>query len=93
MDTVDGFRGNIDCAVETERHIRTENIIIDGFGQMDNVQSFLPQKVGTLLGAVSAQNHQAVQTQLMVSMLHRLHLVQSVGIRHAHLLERLTGAA
>ena len=40
MDAVDGFCCNIHCAVETEGHVCTPDIIIDGFRQMNNVQTF-----------------------------------------------------
>ena len=93
MDTVDAIRSDIHCALKTKGHIRAPDIVIDGLRHMDNIQALLPKKVGSLLGSVSAQNHQAVQTQLMVGMLHGLYLVQSVFIRHPHHFEGLAGAS
>ena len=46
-----------------------------------------------LLGSVAAQDHQAVQTQFVVILLHGLYLVQSVFIRYAHIFKRLTRAS
>ena len=40
MDAVYGFCCNIHCAVETEGHVCTPDVIIDGFRQMNNVQTF-----------------------------------------------------
>ena len=41
VDAVDRIRCNIDGTVEAECHICSIDIVIDGFGKMDNVQSFL----------------------------------------------------
>ena len=64
MDAVDRIGCNIDGTVETEGHIRSVDIIIDGFRKMDNIQSFLSQEVCCFLGSVSAKNDKAVQKEL-----------------------------
>ena len=51
MDAVDRIGCNIDGTVETEGHIRSVDIIIDGFRKMDNIQSFLSQEVCCFLGS------------------------------------------
>ena len=55
MDPVDGVCGHVHGAVEAEGHIGSPDIVIDGLGKMDNVQSLFSQQVGRFLGAVSAQ--------------------------------------
>ena len=40
MDAVDRIGCNIDGTVETEGHIRSVDIIIDGFRKMDNIHCF-----------------------------------------------------
>ena len=60
---------------------------------VDDIQALLPQKVGSLLGSIAAQDDQAVQAQLVVGVLHGLHLVQPVFIRCTHQFERLTGGS
>ena len=90
MDAVDRIGCNIDGTVETEGHIRSVDIIIDGFRKMDNIQSFLSQEVCCFLGSVSAKNDKAVQKELVPGMLHCIHFVQTVCIRGTHQLKRLT---
>ena len=59
---------------------------------MDDIQSFFSQKVGCLLCAVAAQDDQAVQTQLVIGLLHGLNFVKTFFIRNTHELEGLPGS-
>ena len=93
MNAVDALGRDIHRALEAEGHVRSPDIIVNRLRHMEDVQTFFPQKVRRLLGSVSAQDHQAVQTQLVVGLLHGLHLVQPLLVRHPHHLERLTGAS
>src|SRR5699024_1194024 len=93
MDTVNGVRRDIHRALETERHIRTVDIIVNGLGKMNDVQSLFSQKIGGLLGSVSSQDHKAVEAELIICLLHGLHLVQTLLIRHAHELKGLAGGS
>ncbi len=45
------------------------------------------------MGSVSAQNNKTVQTKLIVVLLHRFHLVQSVLIRLSHQFKGCSGTA
>ena len=47
-------------------------------GSVYNIQAFLPQQVRCLMCAVAAKDHQAVQMQLVIGLLHRLHFVETV---------------
>src|SRR5699024_6882402 len=78
MDTVNGVRRDVHRALETERHIRTVDIIINGLGKMDDVQPLFSQKIGCLLGSVSSQDHKAVEAEFIICLLHGLHLVQTL---------------
>ena len=91
MDTVNGFCGNIHCTVETKCHICSPDIVINCFRKMNNIQTFFSQKISGFLCAVSAQNNQTIQTQLMIILLHGFYFVQTFFIRCPHQLERLTG--
>ena len=93
MDAVDGIRSNIYCALETEGHISTPQVIVDGLGQGHDIQSFLAQQVRSLVGAVTTENYKAVQLQLIIILLHGFHFVQPVGIRILDRLERGPGGS
>ena len=93
VDTVDCIGRNVNRTLETECHIRSINIIVDGLWQMDDVQSLFTQQICCFLCSVSPEDHQAVQTQFVVILLHGLYLVQSVFIRCTHQLERLSGCS
>ena len=93
MDTVNTVRCDIHCTLESKGHVGTPDIIIDGLGEMDDIESLFTQKIGCFLCSVAAQDHQAVQIQSAVVLLHGCYLVQSVFIRNAHILKRLTGAS
>ena len=93
MDAVDGIRSNIYCALETEGHISTPQVIVDGLGQGHDIQSFLAQQVRSLVGAVTTENYKAVQLQLVIVLLHGFHFVQPVGIRILDRLERGPGGS
>ena len=93
MDAVDGIRSNIYCALETEGHISTPQVIVDGLGQGHDIQSFLAQQVSRLVSAVTTENYKAVQLQLVIVLLHGFHFVQPVGIRILNRLEGGTGGS
>ena len=84
VNTVNGICGNIHSALEAKGHVCAPNIVVDGFGEMNDIQSFFSQQVRCFLCAVSAQNNQAVQTQLVICLFHGLYLVQTFFVRHTH---------
>ena len=73
---------------EAEGHVGTIDIIVNGLGQADDVQPFLAEQIGGLVGAVAAQAEQAVQFGLLIGLFHRLDLVDVVLLDDAHFLER-----
>ena len=91
VDLVDRRRRDVDRALVAEGEVSAPDIVVDRLGQMNDVQSLLAEQVGCLLGAVAAQDHEAVQAKLVIILLHRLDLVKPVRIRLAHELERLAG--
>ena len=93
VDAVDGVRGHIHRALEAEGHIRAPQVVVDGLGQRDDVQPLFPQEVSGLVGAVAAQDHQAVQLQLVIGLLHGRHLVHAVRAGLADGLEGRAAAA
>ena len=93
MDAVDALRRNVHGALKAKRHICSPDIIVDRLGKMNDIQTLLAQKIRRFLGSVAAQNDQAVQIQLLIGLLHGLHLVQAVLVRRPHILKRLSGAS
>ena len=80
VDAVDGLGGHVDGALEAEGHVGAPEVIVDGLGQGDDVEPLGAQEVGGLVGAVAAENHQAFQLELVISLLHGGHLVHAVGL-------------
>ena len=93
MDTVNTVRCDINCTLESKGHVGTPDIIIDGLGEMDDIESLFTQKIGCLLCSITAQDHQTIQIQSAVVLLHGCYPVQSVFIRYAHIFKRLTRAS
>ena len=93
VDVVDSFGGDVHGALEAEGHVGAVDVVVDGLGQVDDVEALFAQEVGRLLRAVAAEDDQTVQTQLVVVLLHGLDLVQTLFVRHAHHLEGLAGGA
>ena len=90
MDPVDRICGDINRTLESKRHVRSPQIIVDGLRKSDHVQAFLAEHVRSLVSSVSSKYHKTVQVQLVICMLHCLNLVKSVLVRNAHQLERLS---
>ena len=93
MYAVDAVRRDVHSALESESHVRSPEIIIDRLRQRHNVQALFPQHIRRLMSSVAAQDHKTVQTKLIVILLHRLHLVQSVLVRLSHQFKRCSGAS
>ena len=91
VDLVDGGRRDVDRALVTECEVRAPDIVVDRLRKVDDVEPFLAEEVRGLLGAVAAQDDQAVEAKLVVVLLHGFDLVESVHVRLAHELERLAG--
>ena len=54
VDAVNGIRGDVHCALETEGHIGAPQVIVNGLGQRYDIQSFLAQQVCGLVSTVTA---------------------------------------
>ena len=95
MDAVDDVGGNVHRTLEAEGHVGTPQVVVDGFGQADNVDAVLRKQVCGLVGAVAAQNDQTVEFIFFAGF---QHLFQS-GLaavflrRQAHRFERLAGGS
>ena len=68
MNAVDNARRNIQRTLKTEGNIRTINIIVDGFWQMNDVQAFFTKQVCSFLCTVAAKNYQTVKVQFVIGM-------------------------
>ena len=91
MDAVDCICSNIHCALETKSHISSEDIIVDGLRKMDDVQPFFAEKVCSLLCTIATKDHEAVQTQFVIRLLHGFYLIETFFVRYTHQFKRLTG--
>ena len=60
MNTVYGICGNVNRALETECHICSVNIIINGLRKMDDIQSLFPEQICSLLRTITTENNEAV---------------------------------
>ena len=66
MEAIDGFRCNIHGCIESESHIRSPDIIVDGLGYTNHIQSQLREEVGGLLCPITSDADQTIQSQLPV---------------------------
>ena len=88
VDAVNDLGGDVHSSVEAERHVGAVDVVVDGFGQTDDVQALLAEQVCGFVGAVAAQAEQAVQFGGAVVFLHRGNLVHLVLLDHTHFFER-----
>ena len=93
MDAVDHVRRDINRALESERHIRSPQIIVDRLGQRHHIQPLFAQQVCRLVSPVSTQDHQTVKLQFVIILFHGLHLIQAILIRLSHQLKRRSGTS
>ena len=84
MDAVYHFRGNVHRRVEAERHVCAINVVVNGFGQANDIQPLFAQQIGRLVRAVAAQAQKAVQPGVAVGFLHGGHLIDIVALYHLH---------
>ena len=86
MYAVYGSSGHIHRALETKGHVGSPQIIVNGLGQGHHIKALCTQEVRGFMGAVSSQDHQAVELKLIIILLHGLHFIHAVLIR---ILDRL----
>ena len=60
------------------RDVGAVDVVVDGLGQADDVEPLLGEEIGRLVGAVAAQNEEAVELHLFVVALHLGDLVHVV---------------
>ena len=89
VDVVDAAGRDLDGAGEAKGEVGAKGIVIDGFGQGDNVEALFAQAVGGLGGAVAAQHEQAVQAQLLIGLHHGGDFLDAVLLRGVQALERV----
>src|SRR5208283_4807474 len=56
MQAIDGFGGDNQCGVKTESDFRGVEIVVDGFGNADNVNAAAGKIAGNVLGAVATDD-------------------------------------
>ena len=84
VDAVDDIGGNVHGGVEAEGYVGAVDIVVNGLGQADDVQTLLREQVGGFVGAVAAQAQQAVQLGVLVGLFHGGNLVNLVVLHHTH---------
>ena len=91
MNAVNNIGCYIHSALETESHISSPKVVIYGLWKSDNIETFSPETVCSLVCAVSAKYHKTVKVKLMISVLHALYFVISFFIRLVYCLKRHPG--
>ena len=92
VQPIDGFSGDTEGSVVTKRDVRSINVIVDGFRQVDDVNPLLCQPVGILGRAATAYAYQRMQVVLMVDLDHGIGHVQNLTA-HRHFVRLIaTGA-
>ena len=66
MQPVDGVGGHLQGGGEAERVVGADDVVVDGLGQVDDVETGLVQFVGVLGGSATTKCHQGVQAELVV---------------------------
>ena len=95
VDAVDDVGGDVDRALEAKGHVGAPQVVVDRFGQADDVDAVLCQQVCGLVGTVAAQDDQAVELIFPVIFQHHVQLGLAAKFRHgqAHRFKRLAGGA
>ena len=88
VDAVDHIGGNVHGGVEAEGYVGTIDIVINGLGQADDVQTLLREQVCGFVGAIAAQAQQAVQLGFLVGLFHGGNFINVVVLHHTHHLKR-----
>ena len=88
VNAVDHIGGNVHGGVEAEGYVGTIDIVINGLGQADDVQTLLREQVCGFVGAIAAQAKQAVQLGVLVGLFHGGHFIDVVILHHAHHFKR-----
>jgi hypothetical protein len=70
--------------VEAEGYVGTIDIVINGLGQADDVQTLLREQVCGFVGAIAAQAQQAVQLGFFVGLFHGGNFINVVVLHHTH---------
>ena len=91
VDPVNCISRDIHRALESERHLCPPQVIVNGLWKCDHIKPFFSQQVRGFMRSVSSQDHQAVEVELMICMLHCLDFVKPVLVRHSHQFKRLSG--
>jgi len=66
VQTVNGFRRNVQRGSETEGGIRQRHVVVNGLGQRDDVESGFGQPQAALLRAAAAKTHQRVEAVFFI---------------------------
>ncbi len=88
MNAVNHFRCNIHGGVETKCEVGAVQIVINGLGQADHIQTFFRKKIRGLMCAIAAECHKAVQLQILIGLFHRRNFIHIVIFNDAHVAER-----
>ena len=60
MNIVNCSSSDVHGTLESKRHIRSPDIVVNGLWQTHHIQAFLPEKIGCFLRSVATQDHQTV---------------------------------
>ena len=84
VQPVNDIRCNVYCCMESKGDTGSPDIIVDGLGQSNDIESFCRKQIGCLVSTISAQCQQAIQFLLFVSLFHRFDFINVVFFYHLH---------
>ena len=66
MQAVDRFGRDIDSRIETERYVRSPDVVIDSLRHTDHIQAHRREHTGGFLCPIATDTDEAVQTELLI---------------------------
>ena len=93
VNAVDDLRGDVHRRMEAKGEIGAVDIVVNGLGQADDVETLLAEQVGRFVRPVPAQGNQTVQLQILVGLFHGGNLIHAAFVDHPHIAERLPAGA
>ena len=93
MNAVDDLSGDIHSGMEAEGEVGAKDVVVDGLGQADHVETFFAEQVRGLVGTVATQSDKAIQLQVLIGLFHGGDLVHAIFFHHAHVAEGTAAGA
>ena len=93
VHAVDAFRSDFHGGRKAESHVRSPNIVVDRLGKPDDFTALRGEQSRRFVRPCTAERHEAVETELLVSFLHFIEFGAIIAVGDGHLFEGLAFAA